>query len=318
MSEVVDGVNSVFDGSNKIGESTDTDGPLKPILITLGVLLIILGIVALARYGSKNCGTKQWHEELEESKVVFLDEMPEVYTLERKWNVRSSLIFVWNDRIRNEEMPRGVSPVINAFSWITLGHCFTQSNEYPWVAGVSARTNLNYPLNPRKLSDSGQGLWLCFAREFSNYFFTAFSARFQEFYRDSNKYSSVLTAHIQFTGAFGAGSGAYDGKDIHPILDLRNQSPSICAASRARGRAKRGEVNERSNILFGPPLIGLLFNGILFGVLAVQAHLHFNWNRRGQAKAFSLVASDGLVILAKRFPGHVRDKSETTKNGVRK
>ncbi|THU99452.1 hypothetical protein K435DRAFT_794891 [Dendrothele bispora CBS 962.96] len=49
--------------------------------------------------------------------------------------------------------------------------------------------------------------------------------------------------------------------------------------------------------MFGPPLIGLLFNGILFGVLAVQAHLYFNWNRRydhpeipqlssGQAKAF--------------------------------
>ncbi|THU99455.1 hypothetical protein K435DRAFT_964410 [Dendrothele bispora CBS 962.96] len=30
---------------------------------------------------------------------------------------------------------------------------------------------------------------------------------------------------------------------------------------------------------FGPLLIGVLFNAILFGVLAVQAHLYFNWNR---------------------------------------
>ncbi|THU93495.1 hypothetical protein K435DRAFT_903675 [Dendrothele bispora CBS 962.96] len=30
--------------------------------------------------------------------------------------------------------------------------------------------------------------------------------------------------------------------------------------------------------MFGPLLIGVLFNAILFGVLAVQAHLYLNWN----------------------------------------
>ncbi|THU93497.1 hypothetical protein K435DRAFT_799688 [Dendrothele bispora CBS 962.96] len=34
--------------------------------------------------------------------------------------------------------------------------------------------------------------------------------------------------------------------------------------------------------MFGPLLIGVLFNAILFGVLAVQAHLYLNWNRSGE------------------------------------
>ncbi|THU99453.1 hypothetical protein K435DRAFT_855645 [Dendrothele bispora CBS 962.96] len=34
--------------------------------------------------------------------------------------------------------------------------------------------------------------------------------------------------------------------------------------------------------VYGPPLIGVLFNGILFGVLVVQAHLYFNWDRSGE------------------------------------
>ncbi|THU80163.1 hypothetical protein K435DRAFT_941080 [Dendrothele bispora CBS 962.96] len=34
--------------------------------------------------------------------------------------------------------------------------------------------------------------------------------------------------------------------------------------------------------MFGPLLVGVLFNAILFGVLVVQAHVYLNWNRHQQ------------------------------------
>ncbi|THU83316.1 hypothetical protein K435DRAFT_844092 [Dendrothele bispora CBS 962.96] len=48
-------------------------------------------------------------------------------------------------------------------------------------------------------------------------------------------------------------------------------------------------------ITFGPLLIGVLFNAILFGVLAVQAHLYFNWNRSDERWTRYLVTI--LLIL---------------------
>ncbi|THU80028.1 hypothetical protein K435DRAFT_873349 [Dendrothele bispora CBS 962.96] len=46
--------------------------------------------------------------------------------------------------------------------------------------------------------------------------------------------------------------------------------------------------------IFGPLLIGVFFNAILFGVLAVQAHLYFNWNRSGERWTRYLI----IVLLA--------------------
>ncbi|THU99480.1 hypothetical protein K435DRAFT_855666 [Dendrothele bispora CBS 962.96] len=34
--------------------------------------------------------------------------------------------------------------------------------------------------------------------------------------------------------------------------------------------------------MFGPLMVGVFFNAILFGVLAVQAHVYLNWNRSGE------------------------------------